>query len=511
MAEVVTDALRWWVRALPERVAIDVGGEEVRYRQLGQWTDRVARSLANEHGVRPGDVVAIVGTNSLEWCIAALGAMKSGAIVTPINFRYTVSEVEFLVRDCAPRVILSDGGEAPKLRQVAERGYSFEIVPFTAVRALQDGNDVAFRVDVSPSDPAVLAYTSGTTGHPKGLTYTHATILASMLELLLKDPTPPEETTMLLALPLCSVAGIIHALVHMSARGAKVVVMEDFEPHLALRLLAEHRISHLNGVPVIYERIAAVPDFEDYDLSCIKVAMTGGARVSDALLAAFHRRGVALRHMYGMTEAGGCGSVPRPDDALAHPELCGDGSVFTDVKTVRPDGTQCDPGEPGEIVMRGPAMMVGYWNNTKATEQAITDGWLHSGDLGVIDENGYLRFVDRLKDLIISGGFNISPSEVEAVIGAVPGVTEVAVIAVPDEHWGETPAAIIYSQTGEIDDQRILQAARQELAVFKVPRYVVHADGPLPRMASGKLAKRELREHYADVPKKCAPAAIGSN
>jgi fatty-acyl-CoA synthase len=264
-----------------------------------------------------------------------------------------------------------------------------------------------------------------------------------------------------------------------------------------------HRISHTNGVPVIYERIAALPDFADHDLSHLVVAQVGGARVSDELLAAFHRVGVALRHMYGMTEVGGCGTVPRPADALAHPELCGDGSIFTEVRTMRPDGTFCDPGEQGEIVMRGPAMMARYWNNEEATAAAIVDGWLHSGDIGIIDERGYLRYVDRLKDLIISGGFNVSPSEVEAVIGSVPGVSEVAVIAVQDQQWGETPAAIVYSDSG-FDEQAVRDKAAAELAVFKVPRYVVRSASPLPRMASGKIAKRQLREEYADLPQRQA-------
>ena len=418
-----------------------------------------------------------------------------------------MSEVEFLVRDCSPKVVIADDGEAAKLDEVAARGHTFELVRLGAMRALQHGTSVPFHVDVAPSDPAVLAYTSGTTGRPKGLVYTHHTILAGLFELLLKDPTPPEATSMLLALPLFSVAGIVHALIHMTSRGAKAVVMGDFDPKRALQLLVEHRVTHLNGVPVIFERIAAQPEFDQHDLSHLQVAMTGGARVSDELLAAFHRRGVALRHMYGMTEVGGFGTAPRPEDALAHPELCGDGSVFTEVKTVRPDGTDCEPGEEGEIVMRGPAMMVGYWNNPEATDKAVVDGWLHSGDIGVIDDRGYLRFVDRLKDLIISGGFNISPSEVEALIGALPGVTEVAVIAVPDERWGETPAAIIYSDTGDVDDEQVLETARRELAVFKVPRYVVHAEGPLPRMASGKVAKRQLREEYADLPARPAAGA----
>jgi fatty-acyl-CoA synthase len=255
----------------------------------------------------------------------------------------------------------------------------------------------------------------------------------------------------------------------------------------------------MNGVPVIWERMAAQPGFDQLELGHMKVAMVGGARVSSELTAAWHRRGVALRHMYGMTEAGGCGSVPRPSDALAHPELCGDGSIFTEVKTVRPDGTDCEPGEEGEIVMRGPAVMAGYWHNPEATSALIQGGWVHSGDIGVIDERGYLRFVDRLKDIIISGGFNVSPTEVENVIGAkVPGVVEVAVIAVPDKEWGETPAAIVYGPD-TIDPGAVIDAVRGELAVFKVPRYVIQSAEPLPRMASGKIAKRQLRDQYANL------------
>ena len=194
-------------------------------------------------------------------------------------------------------------------------------------------------------------------------------------------------------------------------------------------------------------------------------------------------------------QVGGCGTVPRIPDALARPDLCGDGSIFTEVRVVRPDGTPCDPGEEGEIVMRGPGMMVGYWNNPEATAEVVRDGWLHSGDLGTLDEHGYLKFVDRLKDLIISGGFNVAPTEVENVIARVPGVVEVAVIAVKDEQWGETPAAIVYGEP-DVDLDAIETLVRQELAVFKVPRYIVRTDAPLPRMASGKIAKRMLRDPF---------------
>jgi fatty-acyl-CoA synthase len=498
MATLVSDALSWWVRSRPEGVAFIVGDEQVTYGELGGWTDQVAHLLADRHGVGPGDVVAVAGANSLEWVIAAIGAVKTGAIVTPVNYRYTANEIEYLVRDCSPKVVLSDDQEADKFRTVFESTGEVPIVAFADITARRGATAPAFHVDVDPDAPMVLAYTSGTTGLPKGLVYTNETILAALFELILKDPTTPDATTLLMVLPLFSVAGIMHCVLHTVSRGSTAVVMRDFDPAKALELIVAHRVSHMNGVPLIYEAIARQPGFTSHDLSHIKMAQVGGARVSQELLAAWIGRGVALRHMYGMTEIGGCATVPRPADALAYHELCGDGSIFTEVRTMRPDGTFCKPGEEGEIVMRGPAMMLRYWSNEQATNEAIVDGWLHSGDLGVLDENGYLRYVDRLKDMVISGGFNVSPSEVEGVIGAIPGVHEVAVIAVADEKWGEAPAAIV-NACPELTEDDVVAAAREKLASFKVPKYVVFAEAPLPRMASGKLAKRKLREDYAHL------------
>ena len=498
MATLVIDALSWWTRARPDAIAFVVGDERITYAELGRWTDHVAHMLIGEFGVGPGDVVAVAGANSLEWVAAALGVVKTGAIVTPVNYRYTPSEIEYLVRDCSPSVVVSDDVQSGKFRQVFESTGDRPIVAMSSLATMRAGHVEPLHIDVDPKAPMVLAYTSGTTGLPKGLVYTNETVLAALFELILKDPTPPDETTLLFALPLFSVAGIMHTVLHTVSRGSTAVIMRDFDPAHALDLIVQHKVSHMNGVPLIYEAISRQPSFSTHDLSHLKMAQVGGARVSPELLAAWIGQGVALRHMYGMTEIGGCATVPRPPDALAHPELCGDGSIFTEVRTMRPDGTFCAAGEEGEIVMRGPAMMARYWNNEQATNEAIVDGWLYSGDLGVLDERGYLRYVDRLKDMVISGGFNVSPSEVEGVIGAIPGVTEVAVIAVADAKWGEAPAAIV-NGTDELTENEVLAVVKEKLASFKVPKYVVFADAPLPRMASGKLAKRALREEYAHL------------
>jgi fatty-acyl-CoA synthase len=497
MAIVLSDALKWWVKARPDATALVFGDEEVTYRHLGEWSDRVATDLA-ARGVGPGTVVAVAGANSIEWCIAALATFKSGATLTPFNFRFTPTEYGQLIDNCSPVVAFADETESKKLEDARMPDREFDILPLAGVRDLEEGPTVPFRVVIDPDAPALLAYTSGTTGLPKGVILTHTSMFASLFDLMLRDPMPPEATTQLLALPLFTLGGIEYALAHTVARGGKLIVMKELDPELALRLLAEHKVSQINGVPVIYERMSAVEGFDKLDLSHIKLANIGGARVSGSLLKAWHDRGVALRQLYGMTEIGGSGTVPRPDDALARPEFCGDGSVFTEFRTVRADDSDCDPGEEGQILMRGPGMMRGYWNNQKATEEMIVDGWIHSGDLGVLDEDGYLRFVDRLKDMVISGGFNISPTEVENAIAETPGVIEVSVIAIPDKKWGEVPAAIIYADR-PIDRDTLIKELRQKLAGFKVPGHIVQIDKPLPRMVSGKIAKRKLAAEYAHL------------
>jgi fatty-acyl-CoA synthase len=244
--------------------------------------------------------------------------------------------------------------------------------------------------------------------------------------------------------------------------------------------------------------MAALPDFATVDLSSLELVTVGGARVSVGALEAWLSKGVTIRQIYGMTELGGTSTSNREKDAVTHPEAVGRGSVFTKHRVVRPDGTDCEPGEPGEIIVRGPSVTPGYWRNDEATRQALVDGWFHSGDVGVFGEDGLLRMVDRMKDMIISGGYNIAPSEVEAVISVLPGVEEVAVIPVEDAKFGETPAAIIYTASS-LTAEEVVAHCKRHLAPYKVPRYVLFEAAPLPRMASGKLAKRDLRSRYSDI------------
>ncbi len=478
MFGLVTDAIEWWVKARGDENALVLGEETVTYSQLDQWTSCVAADLASR-GIEPGDVVGLSGANSIEWCIAAIGAIKAGAIVAPFSYRFTVREIEHLVRDCAPKAVFTDETQGEKLQAVAAAGAEFQQIALSEVAALRHAAPVRFHRTLSPSAPIVIVYTSGTTGKPKGVVYTHQTTLAFITEIVLKDPCPPEDLKVLFTLPLFTLGGILYGLLMTFVRGGLIVVMPGFEAQTALEAIIRHRISFMTSVPVIWQQIADLPNFSSADLSHLKFAIVGGARVPVPLLEAYRPRGVVLRQLYGMTEVGGFGTIPRPKEALERPDCCGDGSIFTKVKVVRPDGAECEPEEVGEILMSGPAVTPGYWNNQNATDELIRDGWIYSGDLGSRNERGLLKFVDRKKDMIISGGFNISPTEIENIIGGEPGVNEVAVIPVHDAKWGETPAAVVYTQT-KIDIPNIVRKLNDELADFKVPRYIIAVDAPCP-------------------------------
>jgi fatty-acyl-CoA synthase len=498
MAGMVTDPIAWWAKQQPDEPAISFSGSVVTYRELDAWTAAVGADFAGR-GLEVGDRVAVAGGNSLEWCVAALGALRAGAILVPLNIRLVTDELAYLVGETAPKLVLADAGRRDLMKEVASRGHDFELVDLESVAEFRGAAPSGFRRDADPEAPAVIVFTSGTTARPKGVIFSHESTLNFIFEWSLIEPDFTRGMRLLLVLPLAGAPGTLWGLVHVLAHGGTLFLETGFNPPETLKALVDNKITVFLGVPVIYEQLASVPAFEDADFSSLKVTHVGGARVPTPLLQKWQSRGVLLRQIYGLTEGGGSITVNDREQALTRPECCGRGGVFTRFKIVRPDGSVCDPGEPGEIFIKGPAVTPGYWNNEQATKDLFVDGWIRTGDLGVVDDEGYLKMVDRIKEMIISGGINISPIELENTIGALPQVEEVAVIPVADDKFGETPAAIIKLRE-PLEVTEIVAYCNDHLADFKVPRYVVLRDEPLPRMASGKIAKRYLREEYSDIP-----------
>lgn len=499
MAASVGSALSWWARTKGEETALIVAEDQLTFRDVHDWSSRLARRLADE-GVKPGDRVGLLGANALAWPIAALAIIKTGAVLVPLNARLKPAEIRKVADDAGLSMILASKSHVPVAQDARAGGHDFTVLDFGLVEAERTGVPDDFKVDRAPDEAIAVIFTSGSTGLSKGVTLTNATLLSIVLENTLTQEGFRPGTVTLLVLPLAFTPGLVYGLLMTTVLGGTLIVEPELNPSRAVDIIEQHGVRALFGVPLIFEAMSKAPEFAEADLSSLQTAIIGGAAVPVELLGRWADKGVLLRQIYGMTEAGGVATATLPHEALEHPGSCGIGSIFTDVRVMGEDGELRGPGEQGEIVVRGPLVTPGYWDDPASTAQAIRDGWLHSGDLGVADESGRITFVDRMKDLIISGGINISPVELESAIGTLDGVDEVAVIAAADARFGETPAAII---TGSVADREsVISHCETLLSDYKIPRYVVLRDEPLPRLPSGKLDKRAIRAEYHDVPQR---------
>lgn len=487
----INSALAWWAKNRRDVVALSLGGDEVTYGQWLPWIDRVAAML-EARGIRPGDRINACAANSLEYCTLAMAAMRAGAIMAPLNIRFTPHELAEIVDDHGASLIFCDGSQHEKFTDCG-----VAVADMSEITALRTGDMARPQHDPDPDACVIIISTSGSTAKPKGVMYSHRTMLAYITANAMEDGALRDGGGVIVVAPLATSAGMVQ-LVHYSVLGCTLYLEPIFDAQRFLDILVEKRIVSFGGAPAFFERIAALPGFADADLSALKVVTVGGARVTKPLFDAWAAKGKHIRQVYGQTEAGGNSTVMPAALAEAHPEKCGWGGIFTEHKIIDADGNELPPNTEGQILIRGPAVMLGYWNNPKATAETLRDGWLYTGDIGTIDENGLITFVDRLKDIIISGGLNISAAEVERAVMDFPGIEECAVIAAKDDRFQETPLAIVYS-AGEIDVPGLIAHCNARLADFKVPRYVAVRTEPLPRLATQKISKPALREEYAQA------------
>lgn len=488
----LNSALAWWARTQGDTVALNVAGETVTYAELHDWSDRLAVWLA-DLSVVPGDRVGVCAANSLGYCALIFAVLRAGGIVSPMNARFTRHEVSEIVGDVGPRLVVADAAHLDLVD-----GLGPQVVDLERVQGFRSGAaaEPDLDLDLDPESPVVIISTSGSTARPKGVMFTHRSMVDYAAEYHLQEPSIAQGARVLAIAPLSTSAGFVQ-LMHYTSLGCTLHMEPAFEPAAGLDLLVRERINAFGGVPLLFERIAAQPAFAEADLSNLRIVTVGGARVTRALLETWMGKGIVIRQIYGQTECGGNATIMPEALARDAPEKCGWGGPYTRLATIRPDGSRCDPGEVGEILLRGPGQMLGYWNNPGATAEAIQNGWLHTGDLGVLDERGLLTFIDRMKDIIISGGLNISAAEVERAVSDFPGVEEVVVIAAPDPKFAETPMAVLYASQA-IDVAALIAHCNGRLADYKVPRYVVVEGEPLPRLATGKLSKPAVRAKYKD-------------
>ena len=497
MAGTLVEAIRWWSVEQSEKLAIVTVDDSVTYGALDVWSNEVAAWLV-DNDVIPGDRICIYSANSLEWCVFAQGIMRVGGIVVPINPRFTISEAEYFINRVSPKFVFFDEQREANAKALQKRLEGISIQCLDMVQAFRGRQVSLFESKaISPDFPVVIVATSGSTGFPKGVVLSHRSMMNNYNDFALAYAHAADHPNIMVFPPLCTSAGF-YMLHECLVFGGTAFIEDGFDPVRSLKRIEEDRITILMGVPVFFELMANCAEFHDVDMSSIRLAQSGGAPVSQHLMETWRDRDIVIQQMYGQTEAGGNATINSPQDSIEFPEKCGKGMPFTRLGIIDEQGNFCGPGVAGEIVVKGPGIMVGYWDDPEETNKTIVDGWLRTGDLGRLDELGRLTMLDRIKDLIISGGLNISAAEVERVIRDFPGMEEVAVISAKDDKFGETPMAVIYSRE-DVDVSALIQHCCENLSDYKVIRYVALSTDPLPRLASGKISKMELRKQYADA------------
>jgi fatty-acyl-CoA synthase len=491
----------YWERWRPSSPALQVDGAATSYGALAARVRRIAAGLA-ANGVAPGARVGILGANSAAWCEVALGTLHAGAAIVPLNIRMAPPEVAHALDLTGCACIAYDAQFAPLYAQADDAGRATVALDADAPAQLTLDDLLAHApMACAPrdgGDPALLAFTSGTTGFPKAATLTHANIAAHASQWGLAEDALTTRRA-LLPVPLAFTGGVLSNFLGTYARGGSVVLETDFVPARILRLLVEERITAFVGVPVMWQAVAEVTGFADADLSALSTAICGGAPVPQPLVDAYLAKGVAIRQAYALTEAAASAtSVPR-EHATTKGAAAGYAHADTFIRLTRDDGSVIDePGEVGEICVKGPQVMAGYWEDPEATAAALRDGWLFTGDAARYDEDGMLVVVDRLKSMFVSGGLNVYPAEVERVVAAFPGVLECAAFGIEHPRWGKQCAVVVRS--ADVVDEDALEAhCRANLSDYKVPRTVIHTDGPLPRGMSGKVLRSEVEERYVEA------------
>jgi len=480
-------------RMSPDRVAVVYEEREWTYAQLHERATRLAYGLASL-GVRHGDRVAYLGPNHHTFLEALFATGQLGAIYVPLNWRLAPPELAYQLSDCGARVIIVAPSCAGLVGEVNIPTVPLG-EPYEQILAPPPLSDLDEHVD--PDETCMILYTSGTTGRAKGAMLTHANITWNSVNLLIDVDLASDEVTLVVA-PMFHVAALNQTVLPTLLKGGRVILVPSFDPEQVLRLIARHRVTYLFGVPTMFLAMARTPGWAEADLSSVRSAICGGAPVPTAVIAAYQERGVTFMQGYGLTEAAPGVLFLRRDESVRKAGSAGTPVFFTDVRLARPDGGAVQPGEPGEILAHGPNIMAGYWQRPEETAEVLSsDGWLRTGDIGVADEDGFITIRDRTKDLIISGGENIYPAEVEEVLYRHPAVAECAVVGVPDDHWGEVGCAVVVLRDGAAADaDELMSFLNGRIARFKVPKSVLFTDS-LPRTASGKVLKSAIRKKLA--------------
>jgi fatty-acyl-CoA synthase len=490
------DALRRTARLFRDRSALVFGERDWSFNALDRAADRVAAHFASL-GMRQGDRIAAYGRNSDAYFIAFLACLRGGFVHVPVNYALTGEELSYIVGQSGSRMVLVGAGLEDNLTGIGAAACRLsELLPIALDAAAPDGQEP----DLHDDSLAQIVYTSGTTAAPKGAMMTHKAMVSQYYSVI-HNMDYAESDRALAALPLYHTAQTHAFTMPQLLVGARTILIEAPVANEVLRLIEQERITSFFAPPTVWISLLRHPDFATRDLVSLEKIYYGASIMPVPVLNELRERlpGARPYNCYGQTEIAPLATVLLPEEHDARPASCGRPCLNVQTRVVDPEMNDVPPGTHGEIVHRSPHLMVGYWEKPAETEEAFAGGWFHSGDVGYFDAEGYLYIVDRIRDVINTGGVLVASREVEEVLFAHPAVSEVAVVGLPDDKWIEAVTAFVVLRPGrEADAAALLALAREHLAPYKLPKKVVFVDH-LPRNTAGKLLKRELRRQHNPV------------
>lgn len=520
-AEIPTDWAEKWATYSPDKIAFKEheSGREVSFADLNHFGNRVAEWLLFDQGLEIGDRVAVLAENCLEYIYLFVAAQKTGIILVPLNYRLSKPEIAYLLQDADPGLLLLEHQFKEKVSPSFKAMALGETVNHIIRRKRKAESPASFQsTRRDPDDPIFILYTSGSTGFPKGVRYTHGMLFWNSINTGFSIKVNSDSRTVS-CMPPFHTGGWNVLLTPFFHHGGYTCLMKRFDAEAVVQSLEKERATIFMGVPTMIRMMAETPSFSNANLDSLYYFIVGGEAMPIPLIQTWHRKGVPVRQGYGMTECGPNLTSLHQDDAIEYAGSIGRPNFFIQARIVNAQGIECPIGEPGELLLRGPVVTPGYWNNSEATSKAILDGWLHTGDRVLQKEGGYLYVVDRIKNMFISGGENVYPAEIERVLLNHSAISEAVVIAVPDPKWGEVGKAFLVASKSEapntskgeqLDPQkdkpqggdRIDPAAlsleevaahcRRNLAKFKIPKYFQILES-LPKGDTGKINRKKLQ------------------
>lgn len=495
-----TQWLERWALYTPAKTAVkdDASGKSYSYADLYAVTNRLSRMLLNRFSIKPGDRIAVLSQNSIEYLFLYFAAQQIGAVLVPVNFRLSAREIEFILSDCSAQLLIIHEQYRALLKEMVAENVPAKQMSMNELPSVV--NDSSLLSSPLPDvvkfdDPCMILYTSGTTGRPKGALITNKMVFWNSINTEMRLNITSNDVTLTFA-PFFHTGGWHVLTTPFIHHGATIVFMNSFNADRVVELCDKEKVTVLFGVPTMMKMMSETAAFGLSTMESVRFAIVGGEPMPIPQIELWQNKGVPIRQGFGLTEVGpNCFSLPE-EDAIRKKGSIGFPNFYIETKIVKDSGEAAGVNEPGELLLRSPVVTPGYWNNPKATEEAIVDGWFHTGDIVRCDVEGYFYVVDRKKDMFISGAENVYPAEIEHFLYTHPDVAEAAVVGVPDEKWGEVGKAFIVlkkESTTAAEDFRAFCTG--QLAKYKIPKYFALI-GELPKGHSGKILKRALKEMH---------------